>query len=232
MGHLCTDLHIFGIYRLFSILGSFYIFEASRGSGEGGSVDLGGGAHFYCMHGWVGWVWDGYASPQGHENRANKVAARLVLAQNVFAHQHLCDRLNVPVAVLVRIPDLRPSSRPFNVSTASRLSSQNITYKSLRSEIQPSLTYKILTTVLKFCNSSPAEPRLSCLFSPSPTLHLHSCTSIMGAAASTAVKVELAKPADASDLKSEADARAEVRSLDAATVHDVIELHVRLTPTL
>ena len=54
VGHLCTNLHIFGMYRLCSILGSFYIFEASRGSGEGGSVDLGGGAHFYYMHGWVG----------------------------------------------------------------------------------------------------------------------------------------------------------------------------------
>jgi hypothetical protein len=49
--HLCTSLHIFGKCRFCSILGSFYIFEASRGSGEGGSVDLGGGAHFYCMYG-------------------------------------------------------------------------------------------------------------------------------------------------------------------------------------
>ena len=49
---------------------------------------LGGRAHFYCMHGWVGWVWDGYASPQGHENRASKLAlverAQMICAQVAF----------------------------------------------------------------------------------------------------------------------------------------------------
>ena len=80
VGHLCTNLPIFGICRLRTIEGIFFIFEASRGSGEGDSVDLGGGVHFYYMHGWAGWVWDGYASPQRHENRVNNVAARLILS--------------------------------------------------------------------------------------------------------------------------------------------------------
>ena len=31
----------------------------------------------------------------------NKVTARLVLAQNVFAHQHSCDKLSIRVAILV-----------------------------------------------------------------------------------------------------------------------------------
>ena len=63
VGHLYTNIHIFGIFCLRTIEGIFFMVEASRGGGEGDSVDLGGGAHFYHIHGWAGWVWIGYAQP-------------------------------------------------------------------------------------------------------------------------------------------------------------------------
>jgi len=40
---------------------------------------LGDGEHFYCIYGWVDWVWYGYASPQGHESSVYKVVLVLVL---------------------------------------------------------------------------------------------------------------------------------------------------------
>jgi len=69
VGHLCTNLPIFGICRLRTIEGIFFIFEASRGGGEGDSVDLGGGAHFYRIHGWAGWVWRLCAAVRAREQR-------------------------------------------------------------------------------------------------------------------------------------------------------------------
>jgi len=59
--------------------GVFTSFRRPGGGGEGGSVELGGGVHFYCIYDWVDWVWYGHASQQGHESSVYKVVAVLVL---------------------------------------------------------------------------------------------------------------------------------------------------------